>query len=330
MTNENQSSFLDELTFTDLHAHVGGSVPPHDIFEIAKEQGIRLPTKSYDEFIDQYVVHGNIKHKKYLDKFKLTQKIQSSPLAMEKSVYKAISNAYRNSTVRCLELRFNPILRNNDGYYDVDNIILSAIIGMKKAMMAYDINCGLIIETDRTFDSNKSEILAKKALRYQGDGIIGFDMSGHTTPEFNLSTHKEAFNILYNNGFNNITCHTGETTDHKEIKQVIKDFNVKRLGHGIKAAYDKDTMKIIKDKNIILEICPTSNLMLGVVKDMDELKFVLNTLFENDVKFTINTDGSEFLNTTVRNEYKMLFENGIFTKEQLISINQDSSLYAFN
>lgn len=326
----NDSSFLDDLTFTDLHAHVGGSVPPHDIFEIANEQGIRLPTKSYDEFIDQYVVHGNIKHKKYLDKFKLTQKIQSSPLAMEKSVYKAISNAYRSSAVRYLELRFNPILRNNDGYYDVDNIILSAIIGMKKAMMAYDIGCGLIIETDRTFDSTKSEVLAKKALKYQGDGVVGFDMSGHTTPEFSVLTHKAAFNSLSSNGFYNITCHTGEVTDHKEIKQVIKDYNVKRLGHGIKAAFDKDTMKLIKDKNIVLEICPTSNLMLGVVKDMDELKFVMQTLFENDVEFTINTDGSEFLNTTVKNEYKMLFDNNIFSQEQLISINRKSLLHIFS
>ena len=326
----NDSSFLDDLTFTDLHAHVGGSVPPHDIFEIAKEQGLKLPTKSYDEFIDQYIVHGAIKHKRYLDKFKLTQKIQSSPLAMEKSVYKAISNAYRSSSVRYLELRFNPILRNNEGYYDVDNIILSAIIGMKKAMMAYDITCGLIIETDRTFDSAKSEVLAKKALKYQGDGIVGFDMSGHTTPEFSLSTHKAAFNSLYVNGFYNITCHTGEATDHKEIKQVIRDYNVKRLGHGIKAAFDKDTMKFIKEKNIVLEICPTSNLMLGVVKDMDELKFVMQTLFENDVEFTINTDGSEFLNTTVKNEYKMLFDNGIFDKEQLISINKKSMLHTFS
>src|SRR5437879_10264099 len=97
----------DELT--ELHVHLGGAVDPAAMWGIAHEQGIRLPTKDYWEFVDLITV-GKRERKSFenfLAVYRWKELIQSSPLAVEQSVYEVVSGAYRKANITPLEHRYN-------------------------------------------------------------------------------------------------------------------------------------------------------------------------------------------------------------------------------
>ena len=108
-----------------------------------------------------------------------TELIQSSPIAVERSVHGAIGGAYRSQGITTLELRFNPMKRNRGGERDLDHIILAAIRGLDLASLEYpQVRAGLILMMDRTFDRRLNEIIVEKAIRWSGRGVVGVDIAG--------------------------------------------------------------------------------------------------------------------------------------------------------
>ena len=88
-----------------------------------------------------------------------------------------------------------------------------------------------------------------------------------------------------------------------------------RIGHGVKAAYDPRAMAMIRERGIVLEICPSSNLNTRVVSGWDEFRWIFDTFRRNEVRFTINTDGPEMLKTYIRDEMASLGRYGILSVE---------------
>ena len=98
---------------------------------IAHNQGIRLPTKDYWQFREIITVSPRHGHSfdGYLELFHWTELIQSSPFAVERSVYEVVGGAYRKNNITTCEVRFNPMKRNCGGEQDLDHIIAAAVRG---------------------------------------------------------------------------------------------------------------------------------------------------------------------------------------------------------
>ena len=179
--------FLGPQTkLAELHVHLGSSVDPAVMWEIAHAQGIKLPTKDYWRFVDMITVNPRkVKSfEDYLQMFKWTELIQSSPLAIEQSVYHTIAGAYRKNNITLLELRFNPMKRNRGGEQDLDQIMMAAIRGIDRSSLEYPVRTGLIICLDRTFNHAQNAILLEKALRYRSRGVVGIDIAGPHSNRF--------------------------------------------------------------------------------------------------------------------------------------------------
>jgi len=301
---------------TELHVHVGSAVDPHIMWEIAHEQGIRLPTKNYWEFKELITVSGITTYEKYLDLFHWTELIQSSPEAMERSIYSIASGAYRKNNITTLEIRFNPMKRNRGGERDLDHIILAAIHGMEKSMLAFPIRVGLIFCFDRSFNSKLNSIIAQKAIKYGRRGVVGVDLAGHIVKDFNIASLTNMVADCKKAGLG-ITIHTGEVTGPGEILEVILLLKPDRIGHGVRAIEDNNLLKEIKNRGIVLEVCPSSNVHTGVVKNLSDFKEIFSKMKESGVPFTINTDGPEMLKTNLINEYNQLLDKGILDKKDL-------------
>ena len=305
----------------DLHLHVGGAVAPHVLWAIAHEHGFKLPVKSYWAFCD--LVYADPKRVSslgdYLDiMHQWTERIQSSPSAIERSIYEVIGKEYRSSRVSLIELRFNPMKRNLSGERDLDYIIAAALRGMDRACLDYTIRAGLIFCLAREFDYELNEILVKKAVRYRGRGVIGIDLAGpeqHTT-EFgdDVERYRELFAYAREQGLGT-TIHTGETshTGADGVIAVIELLSPSRIGHGIAAAQSEEAMRKLVERNIVLELCPTSNLRTRAVKDFAEFARILTTFRQAGVRTTINTDGTYLLGTTLRREFELLMAEGALT-----------------
>lgn len=312
----------------DLHLHLGSSSTPHFLWELAHEQGIKLPHKDYFSFIDSITIKEQTTYDRYLSFFDLTELIQSSTYAIERSAHQAISRAYRKGNVQTIEVRFNPMLRNKGGEQDLDKIIFSALVGMKRACLEYPVRAGLILMMDRRFTKKQNSIIAAKAARFASEGVVGLDIAGPITKKFKVRDLVEPVEIARKAGLH-ITIHTGEVTDTKEMWDVVKLLSPNRIGHGIRCVDDPKLMEYLADKNITLEVCPTSNLQTSAVKTWKEMGQVVAALKKYHVPFTINSDGPELLATSAKEEFERLLEKKILTVEDVIRCTKTAKAASF-
>lgn len=302
----------------DLHLHLGSASTPHFLWELAHEQGIKLPHKDYFAFINSITIKEQTTYDKYLAFFDLTELIQSSTYAIEKAAYNAVSRAYRKANIQTIEIRFNPMLRNRSGEQDLDKIIFGAIVGMKRACMEYPVRSGLILMMDRRFTPEQNAIIAEKAAKFASEGVVGLDIAGPLTKTFAVTDLDKPITVARNAGVK-ITIHTGEVTPASEMWEVVKLLQPDRIGHGIRCVDDVKLMAYLKDHHIVLEVCPTSNIQTSAVKDWEEMGTVLKTLKANGVPFTINSDGPELLGTNVKEEFEKLIDKGIFSVDDVVA-----------
>jgi adenosine deaminase len=306
----------DELT--ELHVHLGGAVDPAAMWGIAHDQGIRLPTKDYWEFVDLITVRKKAQRSfdDFLALYRWTELIQSSPLAVERSVYEVVGGAYRKANITLLELRYNPMKRNRGGERDLDHIIMASIRGLDRALLEYPVKAGLIFCLDRTFTYALNEILVEKAIAYRHRGVVGIDIAGPNNVEFHYRDYAGLFKRARKAGLG-LTVHAGEEEGAESVDEVVQYLEPDRIGHGVHAAEDAAVCKRLAERGILLEICPSSNLDTKVVKDGEELGEYIATFKKHKVRFSFNTDGPEMLETTLRDELRLAVRSGWVTKEEL-------------
>ena len=316
---------LDPTTeLTDLHIHVGGAVAPHILWAIAHDSGFKLPVKSYWDFCSLvYADPSKVSSlNDYLDiMHQWTERIQSSPAAIERSVYEVIGKEYRSSRVSNIELRFNPMKRNLGGERDLDYIIAAALRGMDRACLDYGVKAGLIFCLAREFDYTLNEIIVRKAEKYRGHGVIGIDLAGPEQHTLELGGDVDRYRDLFARARAaglGTTIHTGETTHTgpEGVLAVIDKLKPARIGHGIAAAQSEEAMRKLVERNIVLEICPSSNLRTHAVADVTDLRRVFDALRAAGVRLTINTDGTYLLGTTLRKEFDLLLGERIVSDSE--------------
>ena len=227
----------------ELHTHLGGSVASDILWSLAHEQGIALPVKDYWEF-DRLVTVSDPRGVENLDAldaiYHWTELIQSSPLAVERSVHSAIGGAYRSQGITTLELRFNPMKRNRGGERDLDHIILAAIRGLDRARLEYpQVRAGLILMMDRTFDARQNAIIVDKAIAWADRGVVGVDIAGPRPggTRYDYTSVRPMVETARAAGLG-VTIHVGEegATGAEEIAEVVDSLRPDRIGHGILAA----------------------------------------------------------------------------------------------
>ena len=313
----------------ELHTHLGGSVASDILWSLAHEQGIALPVKDYWEF-DRLVTVSDPRGVADLDAldaiYHWTELIQSSPLAVERSVHAAIGGAYRSQGITTLELRFNPMKRNRGGERDLDHIILAAIRGLDLARLEYpQVRAGLILMMDRTFTEQQNIVIVEKALHWAPRGIVGIDIAGPRPGGVRYEYRQVAPMIEEaRRGGLGVTIHVGEEggdMGRAEIGDVIEGLRPDRIGHGILAAGDPELMDALREREIVLEICPTSNLLTKALPDEDAVRDTFRAFSEHEVAFTIATDGPEMMQTHLRDEFELLLRVGALDEDGLRAAN---------
>jgi adenosine deaminase len=332
-------ALVDELArdgLAELHTHLGASVDPAVMWTLAHEQGIALPVKDYWEFVDLVTVDPRgVEGLPALDEiYHWTELIQSSPLAVEVSVHGAIGGAYRTQNITTLELRFNPMKRNRGGERDLDHIIMAAVRGLDRASLEYPrVRAGLILMMDRTFSREQNEVIVEKAIRYKSRGIVGVDIAG-PRPDGGRYPYRELAPLVEEAraaGLG-ITIHVGEeggADGIAEIGEVVEHLRPDRIGHGILAAQDEETMRLLREAGVVLEICPTSNLLTRALHDEEAVRDTVAAFAEQGVAFTIATDGPEMMRTHLRDELQLLLELGAIQADGLRTVNARGHEFAF-
>ena len=308
---------------TELHLHAGAGLPTSTMWSIAHDQGIRLPFKNYwafKEFItvtkDRMMNLDTFLHSD-LNPFHWCEVIQSSPEAMERTVYEIAAKAYRSSNVRRIEIRFTPMKRNRSGERDLDHIIMGALHGLDKVMLEYPIKVGLIFCLEKKFSQAQNRITVEKAIKYRKRGVVGIDLAGlDAKNEFKADEMAEIFLAAKTAGLG-ITVHAGESAETLTVTEAITKLHATRIGHGIQAIHNPDELQLIRDRKVTLEFCPSSNMILGLAKGIPGIRKIVETFLKHQIRFTINTDDPIFFETNISKEIALLLDNNILTQAQV-------------
>jgi aminodeoxyfutalosine deaminase len=161
----------------------------------------------------------------------------------------------------------------------------------------------VIVDIPRLISSEEGDIIADWIIERYGDGMLiamglGGPEKGHPPIKF-----KSAFDKVRKAG---IPCilHAGETQGPESIWQALEVADSLRIGHGVRAIEDPKLIAHLRDKQIPLEVCPTSNLCLKVYPSLAEHS--LPQLLNEGLYITINSDDPPIFNTTLTNEFIQL------------------------
>ena len=175
------------------------------------------------------------------------------------------------------------------------------------------IHAGIILCCMRGSDyGQQNKITVEEAARHLGSGVCAVDLAGaealYPTEQYaDLFAYAKQLRIP-------VTIHAGEAAGTESIRAAMA-MGAARIGHGIRAAYDAETMELLKENHITLELCPTSNLNTKVVDSIGQ--YPIRQLMDAGVAVTINTDNMTVSDTCIQHEYQLLADTFAFGDTQI-------------
>jgi len=295
------------LPKVSLHDHLDGSLRPGTILELAEAAGIEVPATTSEELAAWFLRQSNSGSLvEYLTTFDLTCAVMQTAQALERIARESVLDLAADGVIYG-ELRWAPEQHLTKGL-SLDETVEAVQRGLEQGMedalaQGVDIRVGQLITAMRHADRGRE--IAELALRHRDNGVVGFDIAGAEIG-FPPSKHRAAFDLLAENFFP-VTVHAGEAEGLSSIESALVDGRALRLGHGVRLAEDievvreeGDTVSVtlghvanwVRDRQIALEIAPSSNLQTGAVaawgETLDAHPFDL--LYQLGFCVTVNAD----------------------------------------
>jgi adenosine deaminase len=285
-----------------------------------------MRTKSYREFVNTLSMDPEkIRNMdSYLEINHMIDETQSSPRAVELSVYDSYKSAFL-SGCDYLELRWNPYKRSQNFKVDLDKLIIAARSGFERANSIFGIDGSMIFCMGRDCSEEQNESIFKKAIQYCRRGVVGLDVAGPEA-KIHLKSEFEQYYKIANAMGLITTIHCGEVFyDGLEdvLATVLDKYRPKRIGHGVQLHRYPNLMKAVSSAGIMLEICISSNLMTKVVKSRREFFNIFKIFEDHQIRYTICTDATFPLGTNIARENELYRE---IMEERSLDLGQQSAV----
>ena len=298
---------------TELHLHLDGSLRPETVWELAKEQGIRLPAESAEEVKYKMEVPEDCRTlEEYLERFDLPLLVLQRADAIERVTYELVEDLAKEG-VDYAEIRFAPQLSVNGGLTQ-DEVVEAAIRGAERGMKTYpEIRVGLILCCMRGADNEALNMqTVETAKKYLGPVVCAVDIAG-AEGLFPTENFAPVFAKVREYGIP-MTIHAGEAAGPDSMKTALS-FGTKRIGHGVAAINDPELIRRLIDENVTLEVCVTSNYHTKVVPAIE--MHPIHKLLDEGVHVTVNSDNRTCSRTTFQKEKEVLKEQLGFSDEEI-------------
>lgn len=291
---------LRRLPKTDLHLHLDGSLRPRTVWELAQEQGVKLPAKTAGELARKLVAGPQVKSLgDYLKTFDITLSVLQVPDALERVSYELAEDCAAEN-VRHMEVRYSPILHQAQGLR-LPAILEPVLAGLKRAEREFRLSTGVIICGMRNISPRRSLELARLAVAYKDRGVVAFDLAGEEK-DHPAKDHQRAFRLIADHNLAS-TVHAGEGFGPPSIAQALHDCGAHRIGHGTRLREDTGLLHYVNDHRVPLEVCLTSNVQTRAVKSLKDHPF--RQYLDMGLRVTLNTDNRTVSNTNLTREYAL-------------------------
>ncbi|MBL8306537.1 MAG: adenosine deaminase [Rubrivivax sp.] len=308
-----------------LHEHLDGGLRVGTLYELLHERGIALPAPdaaSLALWFDANAHAGSLV--KYLEGFALTVEAMSSPAAMERVAFEAAEDAREDGAVLA-EFRIAPLLFESHGVPG-EAAVEALLSGLAKSSLP----TGLIVCAMRHLPVAETERAARLALRYQGRGVVAFDLAG---AEFGHppSEHASALKLVRDAGLG-MTLHAGEADAAERVVEAAR-LGARRIGHGVhlvdglRDPARRALVDEIIERGVHLEVCPTSNVHTGAAKSV--ATHPITALWRAGVSLSYHTDNRLMSFLTHTEEAATLLAETPLVEEDLLAMAAEAARHSF-
>jgi adenosine deaminase len=255
---------LTTLPKAHLHLHFTGAMRHSTLLELAARDQITLP----DALVQDWPPQLSAADEKGWFRFQRLYDVARSVLRTEGDVRRLVREAAEDDRAdggRWLEIQVDPsgYAARFGGVTAFTDLVLDAVADASRTV---GIGMAVVIAANRTRHPLDARTLARLAAQYAGRGVVGFGLSnderrGHTA-EF-----APAFRIAERAGLM-LVPHGGELLGPESIRVCVDELHAHRLGHGVRVAEDPALLARVVEREVALELCPVSNVALGVYSDL--------------------------------------------------------------
>lgn len=277
----------------ELHCHLDGSLNIDFVDEMLRKQGIKIERKELEEKLK--VRPDCISLAEYLEKFDLPLLCLQTKEGLERAAYELIRDV-ANDDVAYIEVRFAPMLSTNKGL-TCEEVIESVIRGLKSGETEFGVYASAIVCAMRHHSLEQNMEMLRAAKQFVGKGVCALDLAGDESA-FPTSLFRELFIQAKEWGIP-FTIHSGECGSVDNIREAI-ELGAGRLGHGIALEKSSELRQMCREKEIGIEMCPTSNLQTKAVDDLDN--YPLKQFLEEGLLVSVHTDNRTVSGTTMEQE----------------------------
>jgi len=302
----------------ELHCHIEGAAPPSLVRRLAEQHGVDVSEvidakgkyiwSDFTSFLKAYDVASSV-FKTQAD-YALLAETYFRMLAAEGAIYGEITISPDHAQAAGLSYK---------------SYVEGLAAGIERAKTDTAIEGRMIAIGVRHFGSASVERVVREVVAnphplVSGFGLAGDERSGHP------ANFARAFRMAAEAGLGT-TAHAGEFGGPDSVIAAIEFLRVKRIGHGVRAIEDKELVKRLVDEDVVLEVCPGSNIALGVYS---HLRFhPVNILRKEGIKITLNSDDPPFFGTTLGKEYTSVAETFGWGFEEQMDVTKTAIEAAF-
>ena len=288
---------------TEIHCHLEGAIRTQTIIDVARAQGVSLPSYEVAELDKHVKVLNQMKDlKAVLDAFDIFQRTITSPEVFERISWELFEDCAKQN-IKLFEVRFSPDWAFHGYNLDWDACLEGLLRAQARAEKEFDMAIGIIAITSRGMGVESCVKTVDWAIKYKKH-IQAVDLAD-AEKLYPVKDFVKPIMKAKDAGVK-VTIHSGEDTPASYVIDTIKNFQPDRIGHGIHSIEDMKAVEMLIEKGITLEVNPWSNYLTNSVPTIEV--HPLKKLFDLGVRVTINSDDPEVLETNVNNEYRIAHE----------------------
>lgn len=309
---------LDALPKAHLHLHFTGSMRHSTLIELAREQGLHLP----DALEDDWPPKLRATDERGWFRFQRLYDIARSVLSRPEHIYRLLRETAEDEATdgsRWLEIQVDP-----SGYASrFGGLTATLELFLDAAAQAAEhagVGVAMIVAANRTRHPLDANTLARLATQYLDKGVVGFGLSNDER-RGEARDFERAFRIAKRAGLLSVP-HGGELLGPRSVEQCVYDLHADRVGHGVRAAESERLMERLADRQICCEVCPTSNVGLGVAESPADVP--LRRLFDAGVPIALGADDPLLFGSRLLRQYELAREAYGFRDAEIAELARQS------
>ncbi|MFC6879880.1 MULTISPECIES: adenosine deaminase [Actinomadura] len=309
---------IPALPKAHLHLHFTGSMRHSTLVELAAEHEVHLP----DALVEDWPPHLRATDERGWFRFQRLYDIARSVLRTEDDLRRLLRETAEDEASEgsgWLEIQVDPsgYAARFGGLTPTVELVLDAA---RQAEEAAGIGIGVVIAANRTKHPLDAKALARLAVRYAGRGVVGFGLSNDER-RGRAYDFEGAFRIARNGGLLS-DPHGGELLGPASVRECLDTLSADRIGHGVRAVEDPRLLDRIVERGVTLEVCPASNVGLGVAATAAEVP--VRRLYEAGASIALGADDPLLFGSRLARQYELVRAEHGFSDAELAALARQS------